>query len=393
MTTPPDKRNAKGGKKVRVPFRRNRSKRARVSDWTQKARDAEDNEVDADTEESVSGKGDLSRGRTVIVPDGETTSASDLKAGVVVAVRGLYADVDDGTHLYSCTIRRVLRTRLIDERHPVTVGDHIRFQAETPRLATGDDPSTSSPLTEGVIEEVRPRRGQLRRKVGKRIHTIAANIDQAIIVGSAGEPAPKPHLIDRYIVAAHAGEITPIVCMNKIDLDTDSSAQAILDRYDRLGYATLCTSAVRGDGLDTLRSLLADKSSVIAGQSGVGKSSLLNSIQPGLQLRTGDIVEHTSKGRHTTVTARLLRLDVGGYVVDTPGVKSFDLSAVGRHELEMHFIEFVEHVTHCRFADCTHIHEDSCAVQQAVEDGAIHVDRYESYVRLFEEPTDGVRRR
>jgi ribosome biogenesis GTPase len=289
-------------------------------------------------------------------------------------MRGLFADVDDGKRVWPCTVRRVLRTRLTEERHPVTVGDRVQFRA-------GSD-------TEGVIEAVEPRRGQLRRRVGRRVHTIVANVDQAIIVSSADLPLPKPHLIDRYIVASHAGEITPVVCMNKLDLDDDGAARDLLDRYAKLGYTTLATSAVTGDGVTALCEQLKNKASVIAGQSGVGKSSLLNRIQPDLQLKTGDIIEQTSKGRHTTSTATLLRLEVGGYVVDTPGVRSFDLSTVERSEFEAYFVEFVDHVPDCKFPDCTHRHEAECAVIQAVERGEIHPDRYESYVRLFEEPTE-----
>jgi ribosome biogenesis GTPase len=301
----------------------------------------------------------------------------------VVAVRGLYADVDDGKNVRPCTVRRVLRTRLIEERHPVTVGDRVRFRVES------EDEGVAR---EGVIEAVESRGGQLRRYAGRRVHTIVANVDQAIIVSSADEPPPKPHLIDRYIVAALAGDITPIICMNKADLDSDKSARKLLDRYAELDCVTLYTSAVNGDGIESLRDVLRDNASVIAGQSGVGKSSLLNAVQPGLRLRIGDIVEQTSKGRHTTSTASLIRLEIGGFVVDTPGVRSFDLATVARHELEAYFVEFVEHVPDCKFPDCTHTHEEECAVKLAVERGEIHIERYESYVRLFEEPSTSGRR-
>lgn len=345
----------------------------------------------------MTAKGELSRRRTVVVPDGDEVPRDALQRGTVIAMRGLYAEVDDGKKIWRCTVRRVLRTRLIEERHPVTVGDHVQFLIESEGEGVAE---------EGVIEAVDPRSGELRRRAGRRVHTIVANVDQAIIVSSAGQPPPKPHLIDRYIVAALAGEITPVICMNKADLDrapgqaadgdVAESAQVegsglplareVLERYTRLGYRTLHTSALTGEGIDDLRDVLKGKASVIAGQSGVGKSSLLNSVQPGLQLKIGDIIEQIAKGRHTTSTASLLRLDVGGYVVDTPGVRSFDVSTVGRHELEALFEEFIDHVPNCKFPDCTHTHEDDCAVRQAVERGDIHPERYESYVRIFEEP-------
>jgi len=403
MSSPSGKPRGKGGRKVRVPFRSNRSVRRRRSDWTQQAREAEDHEIDAERSESVTAKGELSRRRTVIVPDGDAVPGEALRRGTVVAMRGLYADVDDGQKAWQCTVRRVLRTRLIEERHPVTVGDRVRFLIES----EGEGVARA-----GVIEAVDPRSGELQRRVGRRVHTIVANVDQAIIVSSADQPPPKPHLIDRYIVAALVGEITPVICLNKLDLDrapdqaseSDAGgpdacesatvedrglppAREVLERYDRLGYRTLYTSALTGEGVDDLRDVLRGKASVIAGQSGVGKSSLLNCVQPGLQLKVGDIIEQTAKGRHTTSTASLLRLEVGGYVVDTPGVRSFDLSTVGRHELEALFEEFIDHVPNCKFPDCTHTHEDDCAVRQAVERGDIHPERYESYVRIFEEPS------
>lgn len=384
MGPPSDKRHAKGGngKKVRVPFRRNRSVRRRKTDWTQDAREAEDHEVDADRSESVVAKGRLSRRRTITVHGDEDHVREGLRRGTVLAMRGLFAEVDDGERVCPCTVRRLLRTRLIQERHPVTVGDHVWFRVES-----GGDEATP----EGVIEAVDPRRGQLRRRAGRRIHTMVANVDQAIIVSSVDQPPPKPNLIDRYIVAALAGDVTPVICLNKIDLDPDGASRQLLDRYTRLGYTTLLTSAVDGHGIDALAEVLKDKASVIAGQSGVGKSSLLNVLQPGLQLKTGGIVEQTRKGRHTTSTATLIRLDIGGYVVDTPGVRSFDQSLVARNEFEMYFVEFLEHIPNCKFPDCTHTHEDDCAVKQAVERGEIHPERYESYVRLFEEPPNADR--
>ena len=214
---------------------------------------------------------------------------------------------------------------------------------------------------------------------------MVANVDRAIIVGSADKPPPKPHLIDRYIVASLAGDLTPVICMNKIDLDQSGAAEELLQRYIQLGYITLPTSALMGTGIDALREVLKDKASVIVGQSGVGKSSLLNVVQPGLELKTGEISEQIGKGRHITSTATLIRLDVGGYVVDTPGIRSLDLSTVSRNEYELYFTEFVRHVENCKFPDCTHTHEGHCAVKRAVEAGEIHPQRYESYVRLFEE--------
>ncbi len=379
MSSPSDKRRQRGVKKTRALFRRNRSVPRRQTDWTREARQEDDLEVDADRGESVVAKGALSRKRTITVRDTDRSLAEGVSHGVVLSMRGLFAEVDDGERIWPCTVRRVLRTRKIEERHPVTVGDRVRFRIE------GD---TEGIAREGVIEAVEPRQGLLRRRTGRRVQTIVANVDQAILVSSADLPPPKPHLIDRYLVASHAGEIVPVICMNKLDLDPGGTTLELLDRYAKLGYTTLATSAVTGDGIEALKEQLKNKESVIAGQSGVGKSSLLNRIQPNLKLRTGDIIEQTCKGRHTTSTATLLKLDIGGYVVDTPGIRSFDLSTVDRDELEALFVEFLEHVPNCKFPDCTHRHEGGCAIKAAVEREEIHPERYESYVRMFEEPTE-----
>ncbi len=388
MSSSSSKKPAKSGKKVRVEFRRNRSTRRRKTDWTRQAREAEGHEIEAERSERVVAKGSLSRRRTVTIRDEGGELPVGLSRGTVIAMRGLYAEVDEGGHVWTCTVRRVLRTRLIGERQPVTVGDHVCFrtrQSSRPVKTEASKPTPRGEGTnrEGVIESVDPRQGQLRRKVGRRVHTIVANVDQAIIVSSANQPPPKPHLIDRYIVATLVGDITPVICINKVDLDLDGLAGELLQRYAGLGYTTILSSAVTGEGIDALRDALKDKASVIAGQSGVGKSALLNAVEPGLRLKTGDVSEQTRKGRHTTTTATLIRLAIGGYVVDTPGVRSFDLSMVGRYEFESYFVEFLDHVPNCKFPDCTHTHEDCCTVKQAVERGEIHPERYESYVRLF----------
>ena len=362
------------GKRVRVDLRRNRGKPATNKDWARQAHEQGLEEVDGRTSESVTAKGELSRRRTVVVRAGDDDPARFN--GTVVAMRGLFAETDDGERIWPCTVRQMLRSRLIAERHPIAVGDRVRFEIVS---------DAQGRQTEGVIEEVMPRRSELKRIAGRREHTIAANVDQVIIVSSVDLPPPKPHLIDRYIVAALAGRMVPIVCMNKMDLQGAETAADILERYAAVGYGTLKTSALRGDGADGLRDVLRGVCSVIAGQSGVGKSSLLNAIQPSLKLRVGEVSEHTLRGRHTTSTAELLNMDVGGYVVDTPGIRSFDTTAVPRNEIESLFAEFVDLVPHCKFPDCTHTHETRCAIKAAVENGDIHPERYESYVRIFTE--------
>lgn len=369
-----EKKGRKSGRKVRVSFRSNRSRPSRTKDWTRQHRAGEDIEVSAS--ESVVAKGHLSRKRTVIETD---EPQEGLIPGTVVALRGQIAEVNDGKRLWPCTVRRILRTRSIGERFPVTVGDRVRFRV------VADGPGVQA---EGVIVTVEPRRSELRRLAGRRVQVIAANVDQVLIVSSADLPPPKPHLIDRYIVSALAGGMTPVLCLNKIDLDADRRTRDVTRRYATLGYCVVHCSALTGEGVDELRQLLRGRSTVLAGQSGVGKSSLLNALQPGLKLRVGDISDETLKGRHTTSTAALIRLDINAYVVDTPGVRSFDVSMVPRGELEQYFTEFVPLVPDCKFPDCTHIPETGCAIKRAVEEERIHPERYESYVRMFEDRTE-----
>ena len=298
-------------------------------------------------------------------------------------MRGLIADVRIDNAIVHCTVRRILRTRLIRERHPVTVGDEVRVSLASGKVAPSAERDDSASPSRGVVEWVAPRRGCLTRKYGNRTHTMVANVDQALIISSVAMPYCKPHLIDRYIVAAHAGEIEPFIVFNKMDLDENDTISGIRSRYDDLEYPTLITSAPTGDGIPELREILRDHTSVLVGQSGVGKSTLLNRVQPDLNLKTAEVSEETEKGTHTTTTAVLLSLETGGYVVDTPGVKTLELADVTPHELEMYFVDIERFVADCKFPDCSHTHESDCSVKKAVEDGNIHPERYESYVRLF----------
>lgn len=363
-------------KRVRVDFRRNRQKPARQKQWDVPD---EQNELAEDTvnQESVRAKGALSRKRTLVdrsIP--AETDAGQVQRGTAIAVRGQFVEVDDGERMWPCTVRRVLRTRRIEGRSPVVVGDDVSFSIVA---------DSEGVLREGVIEQVHPRRTSLTRSDGRRTHVIAANVDQVLIITSIREPMIKPHLIDRYLVAAHAGQLPAVICVNKIDLDENNEASLILERYRRLEYQALGTSAVAGTGVEELRVLLRDKVTLLAGQSGVGKSSLLNAVQPGLNLRTAAVSATTEKGRHTTTTAVWLRLEGGGVVVDTPGIRALDVAMVPINELEMHFVEFVDRLAHCKFADCVHIHEEGCVIKEAVESGEIDPFRYDSYVTLFAE--------
>ena len=369
-------------KKLRVAFRKNREQRARANKLS---RDVLDDELQSDelvTEERVSGKGALTRHRTVIVEDGEelrTVDEDACKSGRVVAAVGLNSLVqDESGHRYECTVRRVVRTMSRDARNAVVTGDRVLFQ----------------PLDDvrGVIERVEPREGVVSRGSQRHEHIIVANVDRVVIVASADDPPLKPGLIDRFIVSAEKGDVEPIICINKIDLADTSALQPIIGSYARIGYEVITTSALPPEeaangaaqlGITRLKSLLKDHQSVLAGQSGVGKSSLLNAIQPGWDLQTGAVSEWTHKGKHTTRRAILLELDSGGWVVDTPGIRQFSLWDVIPEEVEGFFVEFHPFVPLCKFPDCSHTHETGCGVKQAVDGGLITRRRYESYQRIF----------
>ncbi|MCG8406826.1 MAG: ribosome small subunit-dependent GTPase A [Phycisphaerales bacterium] len=374
----------KQGRKVRVDFRKNREKTARdKAQWTRHYREDSIQHEDTAKEQSVRAKGELSRKRTVIIHD-ESTGEKTWQNGLVVRMRGLIAEVDDGHEIWACTVRRLLRTRLIKERHPITVGDRVRFVSIDVAGEQSQQVSDDRELPEGVIQDVEERTTTLVRHYDRRLQVVAANVDLALIVAAADQPTLRPHLIDRYLVAVHCGDMRPVVCINKTDLDCDGFAEDVAERYRSIGYSALLASVVDHRGIDELRETLRDQTSVLVGPSGVGKSSLLNTLDPNLSLRVGSLTD-LQRGRHTTTTANLLKWAFGGYVVDTPGMRQFDIADVEATELEAYFLEFVDLISKCRFPDCSHTHEEDCAVKAALEEGAVFQERYDSYCKMYEE--------
>jgi ribosome biogenesis GTPase len=212
---------------------------------------------------------------------------------------------------------------------------------------------------------------------------LVANVDQLVIVSSAAEPYLKPNLIDRFLVSAEQGRLRPCICINKVDLVDPASLQPLVGTYSQMGYRVLLLSAQTGFGVERLRRVLTGRQSVVSGQSGVGKSSLLNAVQPGLGLAVAEVSAESQKGRHTTTTARLLPLASGGYVVDTPGIRQFQLWDIAPEEVAGLYRDLRPFVNRCDFPDCTHTHEAGCAVKHAVADGWLDARRYESYCQLF----------
>jgi ribosome biogenesis GTPase / thiamine phosphate phosphatase len=372
-----------GKKKSRAEFRKNRNVRARRTDWTQQFEEHGFQEQDPLQGERISGKGDLTRRRTIraaeVDADAEPTFDVQLEVdptalpGRVLSVHGLTSTVQaaDGS-LYPCATRRLLKTLSTDLRNPVAAGDRVLF-----RLAENTEPR------EGMIERVEPRHGTIARTIRGRQHALVTNIDQVLIISSTAAPPLKPNLIDRLLVAAERGKARPVICINKIDLVDPAALAPLVGVYARMGYEVVSLSAKTGFGIERFRRLMAGSESVVVGQSGVGKSSLLNAVDPELKLRVGDIIHDTDKGRHTTTVAQLLPLACGGYVVDTPGIRQFELWDVIPEEVAGFFRDLRPFVNLCRFPDCTHIHEDFCAVKEAVADGRLDQRRYESYCHML----------
>ncbi|WKZ46968.1 MAG: ribosome small subunit-dependent GTPase A [Anaerolineales bacterium] len=253
--------------------------------------------------------------------------------------------------------------------------------------ALGDNVQiTILPDGSGVIEEVGKRKRAITRldprPQGEYQQILLANADQAVFVFACAHPNPKLKMLDRFLVIAEKQCVPAVVVANKTDLVDD--AKSIFGLYQSIGYRVIYTSVTTGEGLEELKAALAQKISAFAGPSGVGKSSLLNAMQPDLGLAVNDVSTAINKGKHTTVTRELFALDGGGYVADTPGWKSLALWDTTPEEMDAYFPELRGLVQHCQFSDCTHVHEPGCAVTKAVEEGRVHRERYESYLRLRE---------
>ena len=296
----------------------------------------------------------------------------DLVSGTIIARHGALIRVQTGQKAVLATARRSLRWE--GEKPPA------------PKLVVGDRVSLEIHGKDGVIVAVEQRTNNLVRRApgGLRPQVMAANVDQALLVFAARIPEPRQGLVDRFLVACHLAGIDPVITINKVDQGT-APIDHWLAAYDALGYPVLRVSARTGWGLGRIKRGLAGKTTLFCGPSGAGKSSLLNAAYPGFRLRVGVISEATNKGRHTTSRAELMPLPFGGFVIDTPGVKEFGLWDLDPESLQMAFPEISGRRAECKFNNCSHLHEPSCAVLAAVEANLIDHGRFRSYQSLCDD--------
>jgi ribosome biogenesis GTPase / thiamine phosphate phosphatase len=303
-------------------------------------------------------------------------TAPESRSGIVLRAHGGVYEVETPDGVVEAVLRgRVKREERVGDR--VVVGDRVRVLRTE---VSGRDAWTIEAVTERTSELVRKAPGK-----APRAKVIVANLDQVVIVFSVTRPDPHLRMLDRFLVLCESSDLEPVIVANKVDLLSREAAEGLFGVYAEIGYEVLYTSPKTGAGVDRLESILRDRISALTGPSGVGKSSLLNAIQPGLALRVASVSDAVQKGRHTTVTAQLIPLDRGGYVADTPGLRELGLWGLDRDQLHFYFREFEPFLGLCRYgSSCTHTHEPGCAIREAVAANTISAHRYDSYRRILE---------
>jgi ribosome biogenesis GTPase len=302
----------------------------------------------------------------------------EAKGQVIKSTGNLYTVMTSGKEKVDCKLTGRYRLEDLKSTNPVTVGDWVIFERNTGEQI-------------GRIKEVLERKNYIIRKssnLSKTYQLIASNLDQLMLMATVEYPKTFPEFIDRYLVTAEAYSIPSIILFNKIDLydpEQLDEMNQLTEIYSRIGYPCYSISALNKPGLGIILELLNQKVTLIAGNSGVGKSTLLNSLLPELNLKINDISDYHKKGKHTTTFAEMFPLPEGGYVIDSPGIKGFGLIDMENEPLFHYFPEFFSTSRNCRFYNCLHINEPGCAVIKAVEDGIISLSRYNSYLSLLEE--------
>lgn len=299
-------------------------------------------------------------------------SNKNLVCGRVLAIHSNATIVEYRHDTFVCTMRGLFKKEITTRSNLIAVGDFVLFSKESKQIA-----------------HINERKSILSRVKGPKEQLLAANIDQVLITTSVVKPPLKPALVDRYIIATRKGNMEPVIVVNKIDLLEKGSEDAknyrnFVKVYRALGYKVVCVSTLTNKGIPTLKKVMKSKASVFSGQSGVGKSSLINTIAD-LSIPIGDMIEKTHKGTHTTTRTNLIPLDFGGFCIDTPGIRSFGVWNLKREDLAHNFPEICGTSQNCKFPNCTHTHEPKCAVKKSVEKGTIALVRFESYLKLLTE--------
>ncbi len=284
---------------------------------------------------------------------------------------------EDGEYL-DATLKGKMRTHGLRTTNPVAVGDKVKYSIQ-------EDGKL-------MITDLIPRKNHIIRKsinLSKETHIVAANVDQALLIVTPDKPPTSFGFIDRFLVAAESYNIPTTIVINKIDLPgTEERIADLMMTYEMIGYPVILTSALKDKNTDKIKDLLKDKVTVLAGHSGVGKSSLINKIEPDLFLKTSEISAYHQKGKHTTTFAEMFPLSMGGFIIDTPGIKGYGIIGLDKNELALYFPEMADKLPECKFYNCTHINEPKCAVKKAIEEGEIPESRYKSYLNIFNEDQD-----
>ncbi len=307
-----------------------------------------------------------------------------MRKGIVIKSTGSWYTVKTSEGiLIESRIKGNLRLKGIRSTNPIAVGDHVE-------LTVSKEDNSIDGQSVGFISKIIPRTNYIIRKspnLSKESHIIAANIDQAFLIVTIEFPVTTTTFIDRFLVSAEAYRIPCHLIFNKIDLYNDKQTELMnewIELYEKIGYHCLKLSAKNNFGIEELKSKMSNKTNVFSGHSGVGKSTIINSIQPDMMLKTGIISEAHFSGKHTTTHSEMYELDFGGYIIDTPGIKGFGVLEMEKEEISHYFPEIFKSLDGCQYYNCTHTHEPQCAVKKSVENGEIAQSRYNSYLGLLD---------